>query len=136
LLNYGGSTAKEAEQRMQDRNNPNRLQEAMPPGLSQISHLPSEEGESIDWNYPVEELSDTEDYGHSRKVVSRHYNEVTEALHNSLEKQKLEAELKECLNKFTVHARGLTAVAALAKGNRISMTPANSKKRKTHGTQY
>jgi hypothetical protein len=47
LLNYGGSTAKEAVQRMQDRNNPNRLQEAVPPGLSQISHLPSEDGESI-----------------------------------------------------------------------------------------
>jgi hypothetical protein len=136
LLNYGGSTAKEAVQRMQDRNNPNRLQEAVPPGLSQISHLPSEDGKSIDWNNPVEELSDTKDYGHSRKVVSRHYNEATEAIHNSLDKQKLEAELKECLNEFTVRARGLTTVAASAKGNRISMTPANSKRRKTHGTQY
>jgi hypothetical protein len=136
LLNYAGTTAQEAVQRMQDRNNPNRLQEAVPPGYSQISHLPSQDGDSPDWNYPVEELSDTEDYSHTRKVVSRHYNEATEAIHNSLEKQKLEAELKECLNEFTVRARALTTVASSAKGNRISMTPANSKRRKTHGTQY
>jgi hypothetical protein len=123
LLNYAGSTAKEAVQSMQDRNNPNRLQEAVPPGYSQISHLPSQDVDSLDWNYPVEELSDTKDYGHTRKVVSCHYNEAMEAIYNSLEKQKLEAELKECLNDFTVHARGLTAVAFSAKGNQILMTP-------------
>jgi hypothetical protein len=91
LLNYTGSAAKDAVQRMQDRNNRNRLQEAVPPGYSQISHLPSRDSASLDWQYPVEELSDIKDYGHTRKVVSRHYNEATEAIHNSLEKQNLEA---------------------------------------------
>jgi hypothetical protein len=54
----------------------------------------------------------TEDYGHTRKFVSCHYNEVTEAIHNSLEKQNLEAELKECLNHFTVRAQGLQLVGS------------------------
>jgi hypothetical protein len=65
---------------MKDRNNPTQIQEAVPAGLSQMSHLPSQgdcDSCSQDWMYGVEELSDTEDYSHSRKVISHHYNEVT-----------------------------------------------------------
>jgi hypothetical protein len=41
----------------------------------------------------MKELSDTEDYQDSRKVLSIHNNEVSEAFNNSIEKESLEVEL-------------------------------------------
>jgi hypothetical protein len=96
LLNYDSSTATHTAQSMRGRNNPHQLMQQVPAGLSQLSYLPSEQnGDGNDWNYGIEELSDTEDYGHSRKVLSRHYNDVTEAIHNLDAKEDLENELKE-----------------------------------------
>jgi hypothetical protein len=139
LLNYDSSTAMSAVQVMKDRSNPIQNPVAVPAGLSQISHLPSQtdcDSCSGSWSYGVEELSDTEDYSHSRKVLSRHYNEVTEAINNSHEKEELETELKIFLNNLTVRARGVAAVKSSSKGERVSMLPTSSKRRKTHGTKH
>ena len=139
LLNYDCSTAMSAVQLMKDRNNPNQIPEAVPAGLSQISHLRSQsdcDSFCEDWNYGVEELTDNEDYGDSRKVLSRHYNEVTEAINNSLEKEELEKEMKDFFNKITVRARGVPVVHSSSKGGRVSMLPTSSKRRKTHGTKH
>jgi hypothetical protein len=56
-----------------------------------------------------------EDYSHTRKVLSRHYNEVTGSIKNSLEKEELEAKLEEFLNNITVHVQGLAAVPSSSK---------------------
>jgi hypothetical protein len=78
----------------------------VPAGLSQLSHLPSQEsGDDAEWYYGIEEVSDTEDYGHSRKVLSQYYNDVTEAIHNSNAKEEFEQEVKEFLNQITVRAQ-------------------------------
>jgi hypothetical protein len=114
----------------------------VPAGLSQLSYLPSEQdGDGDDWKYGIEELSDTEDYGHSRKVLSRHYNEVTEAINNLDAKEDLENELEEILNTMTVKARAHTILPSSSKdqssnGQRLSMIPASSKRQKTHGTKH
>jgi hypothetical protein len=127
---------------MRDRNNPHQLMQQVPAGLSQLSYLPSEQnGDGDDWNYGMEELSDTEDYGHSRKVLSRHYNDVTEAIHNLDAKEDPENELKEILNTMTVKARAHAIVPSSSKdqssnGQRLSMIPASSKRQKTHGTKH
>jgi hypothetical protein len=43
----------------------------VPAGVFQLSHLPSQESrDDAEWHYGIEEVSDTEDYGHSRKVLS------------------------------------------------------------------
>jgi hypothetical protein len=80
---------------MRDRNDPHQLMQQVPAGLSQLSHLPTEESgdddNGQDWNFGVEqELSDTEDYSHSRKVLSCHYNDVAEAMHSSHAKEEFE----------------------------------------------
>jgi hypothetical protein len=127
---------------MRDRNNPHQLLQQIPAGLSQLSHLPSQEnGDDDDWNFGIEELSDTEDYGHSRKVLSCHYNDVTEAIHKSSAKEALENELKELLNSMTVRARAHAIIPSSSKdssskGKCLSMIPASSKRRKTHGTKH
>jgi hypothetical protein len=114
----------------------------VPTGLSQLNHLPSQQNRNDDdWNFGIEELSDTEDYGHSRKVLSCHYNDVTEAIHNSNAKEALEKELKEILNTMTVKARAHAIVPSsfkdqTSKGQRLSMIPASSKRQKTHGTKH
>jgi hypothetical protein len=101
---------------MRDRNNPHGLMQLVPVGLSQLSHLPSQEsGDDDDWNYGIEELSDTEDYDHSRKVLSRHYNDMTEAIHNSNAKEEFEKELKEILNSITVRARAQAMIPSSSK---------------------
>jgi hypothetical protein len=51
----------------------------VPAGLSQLGHLPIEENSdhnTQEWNFDVDELSDTEDCSHFRKVLSCHYNDV------------------------------------------------------------
>jgi hypothetical protein len=76
---------------IRDRNNPHQQMQQVPAGLSQLSHLPSQQNrDDDDWNFGIEDLSDTEDYGHSRKFFSRHYNDVTEAIHNSNANEALE----------------------------------------------
>jgi hypothetical protein len=84
----------------------------------------------------MEEFSDTDDYGDSRKVLSRHYNELSEAFNNSKEKETLESEFKIVMNQFTVRARGSAALSSSLVGQRVSMLPASSRKRKTHGVKY
>jgi tryptophan synthase beta subunit len=84
----------------------------------------------------MEEVSDTEDYRDSRRVLSRHYNELSEAFNNSDEKDTLEEEFKEIMNQYIGRARGTALIPSSLKGHRISMTPASSRKRKTHGTQH
>jgi hypothetical protein len=91
LLNYDSSTATHAAESIRDRNNPHQQMQQVPAGLSQLSHLPSQQNrDDDDWNFGIEDLSDTEDYGHSRKFFSRHYNDVTEAIHNSNANEALE----------------------------------------------
>jgi hypothetical protein len=74
LLNYDSSDVITAFQLMKDRNNPTRFQALVPAGLSQVSCLPGEEENESDnldeWNYPLEEMSDAEDYKDSRNVLS------------------------------------------------------------------
>jgi phenylpropionate dioxygenase-like ring-hydroxylating dioxygenase large terminal subunit len=96
-----------------DQNNPNVIQEAVPVGLSQLSHLPNQEetGSSrVDWDgnwkYPIEELSDEEDCDHTRKSLSWEWNESTEAIHNSRMKQSLEDKFRTFLCDITAEARG------------------------------
>jgi hypothetical protein len=84
---------------------------------------------------------DTEDYGHSRKVLSCQYNDVTEAIHNSNAKEEFENELKEILNTMTVRARAHAIVPSSSKdpsskANPLSMIPARSKRQKMHGTKH
>jgi hypothetical protein len=138
ILNYNSFDAMGAVQLMKDRNNPRRLQETVPAGLSQYSHLPEEDdhdNEVDDWHHPMEELTDDEDYRDSRKVLSRHYNELSEAINNSKEKESLEEEFKILMNQFTVRARGSASVPLSHIGQRISMLPASSRKRVTHGVK-
>ena len=140
LANYECATCITALRLMEDRDNPRQMADCVPAGLSQVSHLPSpdewDQSSAPDWNYEVEEQSDTEDYSHSRLVLSRHYNEVTEAINNSLEKEELEAEVKQFLNSMTVRARAIAWVPSSSQGQRVSMLPASSRKRKTHGTKH
>jgi hypothetical protein len=140
LLNYDSSDAIAAEQLMKDRNNPNRFQAPVPAGFSQLSFLPGEEDNEsenlADWTYSTEELSDAEDYQDSRNVLSRHYNEMSEAFNNSKEKETLEKEFMKIMNNFTVRARGTADAPPSSKGHRVSMLPASSRKRKTHGTKH
>jgi hypothetical protein len=75
------------------------------------------------------------------KVLSRHYNNVTEAIHNSDANVALKNELKEILNTMTVKARAHAIVPSSSKdqsskGQRLSMIPANSKRRNTHKTKH
>jgi hypothetical protein len=139
LLNYDGFTAEAAVGLMKDRNNPIQSPVAVPAGLSQISHLRSRtdcDSWSGSWGYDVEDRSNTEDYFHSRNVLSRHYNEVTEAINNSNQKEEFETELKIFLNDITARARGAAAATSSSQGERVSMLPTSSKRRKTHGTKH
>jgi hypothetical protein len=143
LLNYDCADAMTAVQSMKDRNNPNRFQQLVPAGLSQRSHVRDEDEDEEDviqlgdWSYPLEELSDTEDYQDSRHVLSRHHNEMCEAFTNSKEKESLEKEFMKVMNSFTVRARGSAAAPpSSSQGHRVSMLPASSKRRKTHGTAH
>ena len=89
-----------------------------------------------DWLNSIEELSDNEDYRDSRRVLSRHYNELSEAFNNSKEKESLEVEFKEIVNDFIVKACGRVAKPSTSKANCIPMLPASSKHQKIHGTQH
>jgi hypothetical protein len=131
LLNYTSFDAMGAVQLMRDRNNPLHLTQDVPAGLSQLSYLPADDGE---WDYPIEQLSDTDDYNDSRKVLSLHYNDLSEAFTNSKDKESLELEFKDVMNAFIVRARGTAVVPTSSMvGQRVSMLPASSRKRKTHG---
>jgi hypothetical protein len=101
LLNYSSHDAIATMQKIRDRSNPICLPENVPVGLSQMSFLPEDNDNGSDkneWSHPMEELSDTEDYHDSRKVLSRHYNDLSEAFNNSKEKDTLEEEFKEIMN--------------------------------------
>lgn len=139
LLNYDSFDAIAAVQLMQDRNNPREMTESVPAGLSQISHLPDQAGFGVDdgdWEYAMEEVSDAGDYDHSRIVLSRHYNELSEAFNNSKQKESLEVEFMQVMNDFIIKARGSAAIVSTTIGNRVSMLPASSKRKKTHGTSH
>ena len=51
-------------------------------------------------------------------------------------KSELEKELMIVFNKLAAKARGVYDLNMFQKGCRISMLPANSKRRKTHGTKH
>jgi hypothetical protein len=139
LLNYDSYEAISAIQLMKDRTNPVQLSNAVPAGMSQLSHLPTDDNNEYpdhDWTNSIEELSDDEDYRDSRRVLSRHYNELSEAFNNSKMKETLETEFKTIMNEYIVKARGTAAVPSTSQGNRVSMLPASSKRRKTHGTNH
>jgi hypothetical protein len=139
LLNYESYEAISAIQLMKDRSNPVQLPNAVPAGMSQMSHLPPDENNGYpdhDWTNSIEELTDDEDYHDSRRVLSRHYNELSEAFINSRMKETLETEFKVIMNEYIVKARGTAAIPSTSQGNRVSMLPASSKRRKTHGTKH
>ena len=136
LLNYKSYDAIGALQAMRDRNNHRLFNDDVPAGMSQVSFLPGLDDDDNNWSHAMEELSDTEDYRDSRRVLSRHYNELSEAFNNSKAKESLEVEFKTIMNDFIVRARGSAAVPSTSKGNRVSMLPASSKRRKTHGTNH
>jgi hypothetical protein len=142
LLNYDCADAMTALQDMRDRNNPNRFQHLLPAGLSQRSHLPDIDEDGDDdldlnnWTYPIEEISDQEDHPDSRSVLSRHWNEMSEAFTNSKEKESLEREFMGVMNEFMIRARGSAAAPPSSQGQRVSMLPNSSKRRKTHGTSH
>jgi hypothetical protein len=139
ILNYNSFDAMGAVQLMNDRNNPLRLLETIPAGLSQFSHLPDEDdydNEVDDWHHPMEELTDDEDYRDSRQVLSCHYNALSEAINNSKQKESLEEEFKILMNQFTVRARGSASVPSSHVGQIISMLHPSSRKRVTHGVQH
>jgi len=140
LLNYDSYDAIAAVQLLKDRTNPVRLPEAVPVGMSQLSHLPDDNDQDMypndDWLNSIEELSDDEDYRDSRRVLSRHYNELSEAFNNSKMKETLEEEFKVIMNQYIVKARGSAAIPSTSQGTRVSMLPASSNRRKTHGTKH
>ena len=139
LLNYDSYDAIAATQLLRDRLNPVQLPDSIPAGMSQLSHLPDDDNElypADDWLNSIEELTDDEDYRDSRRVLSRHYNELSEAFNNSRRKEALEEEFKVVMNEFTVKARGSAAIPSTSQGTRVSMLPASSRKRKTHGTKH
>jgi hypothetical protein len=105
ILNYNSYDAIGAIQLMKDRYNPFRLLETVPGGLLKLSHLPNQDNndnEADDWLHPMGELSDKEDYQDSRKVLSCHYNKLSEAFNNSKEKECLEEEFRTLMNQFIV----------------------------------
>jgi hypothetical protein len=74
-------------------------------------------------------------------AAASHYNDVTEAIHNLNTKEAFENELKEILNTMTVRARAHDIIPSSSKdpsskGKRLSLIPASSKRRKTHGTKH
>ena len=77
-----------------------------------------------------------EEHQDSRLVLSRHYNEISEAFTNSKEKESLEREFMDVMNEFIVRARGFAAAPPSSQGQRVSMLPESSKRRKTHGTSH
>jgi hypothetical protein len=114
-LNYTRYDAIGAVQLTKDRNNPLRLLENVLAGFSQLSHIPDNEEfdkKVDDWLHPMEELSNTEDYRNSRKVLSCHYNKLSDTFNNSKQKECLEEEFKTLMNQFIVRARGTTAVVS------------------------
>ena len=139
LLNYESYDAIAAVQLLKDRSNPVQLPEDVPAGMSQLSHLPDDDDDHYpvdDWLNSIEELSDDEDYRDSRRVLSRHFNELSEAINNSRMKESLEVQFKVIMNDFIVKARGSAAVPSASQGTRVSMLPASSSRRKTHGTKH
>jgi hypothetical protein len=69
LLNYNSNDVIGAVQLMQDRNNPTRLPDNVPAGLSQLTFLPDQDDDESNtnvWSHLMEELSDMEDYQDSR----------------------------------------------------------------------
>jgi hypothetical protein len=104
-----------------------------------MSCLPVQEAidsEDGNWNYDIEELLDTKDYGYSKIVCSCHYNELSEAFNNSKEKESLEVGFKGIMNDFILKACGFADIPASSQGQRVSMLPPSSRKRKTYGTNY
>ena len=139
LLNYDSYHVIAAVQFLKDRQNPVRLPEAVPAGMSQLSHLPDNDNQLYppdDWLNSIVELSDNEDYHDLRRVLSRHYNELSEAFNNSRMKETLEEEFKVIMNEYIVKARGSAAIPSTSQGTRVSMLPASSNQRKTHGTKH
>jgi hypothetical protein len=51
-------------------------------------------------------------------------------------KEELEAKSRVLLQDLTIQACGTAFVAPSSKGMHLSMLPASSKRRKTHGTQH
>jgi hypothetical protein len=90
MLSYDCSKPVIALQLMIHRKNPNLIQEAVPAGLSQASHLPTqEENDSYggdwdgEWNHLLEDFFEDEDYDHTRNIsLIREWNESTEAIGN------------------------------------------------------
>jgi hypothetical protein len=66
---------------------------------------------------------------------------VTEAIHNSQSKEGIENELNGILNNMSVQARAdantpsSSNIPSSSNGKPVSMLPASSKRRKTHGTK-
>ena len=88
------------------------------------------------WFHSIKDLSNNKDYRDSRRVLSRHYNELSEAFNNSKMKETLETEFKVIMNEYIVKARGMAAIPSTSQGTQVSMMPASSKRRKTHGTKH
>ena len=72
----------------------------------------------------IEELSDNKGYRDSRRVLSQHYNELSEAFNNSKMKETLETEFKVIMNEYIVKAGGSAAI------------PSTSQCSSFHGTKH
>ena len=138
VLNYKDDLSASALRQLQDRSNHAVLGESsiVPAGLSQTSYF-DEDGHSglADFITNTDEF-DQDDKYHSSALLKNAFYDAAEAINNSDSKEKLERELMKVLNKFSTVARGDCEANKKKGGRRMSMFPANSKRKKTHGTKH
>ena len=137
VLNYRDELSAQALRELQDRQNHVGMDgsSGVPPGLSQTSYF-GEDGEGLaDFITNTTEF-DNNDKFHTSEVLKCAFYDTAEAINNSSSKSELEENLLQVFNEFMAKARGNCDANTFQGGHRISMLPANSKRKKTHGTKH
>ena len=137
VLNYKDELSALALRELQDCRNHVGMDGAssVPPGLSQTSYFGEEDEGLAEFITNTTEFDETDKF-HSSEILKSIFYDTTEAINNSNMKSELEKEFMIVFNKFAAKARGVCNSNMFWKGRRISMLPANSKRKKTHGTKH
>jgi hypothetical protein len=123
-----------------DRNLPSRYAaNSIPAGLSQASHLPDDSDEWPDFSIN-DHYEDEDEFDRAGKSVAQEFRSLFFECADAIARSENVAELKHkwhnSLQQILVEARSSVNTGDIPKGSRVSMIPANSRRTKTHGTNY
>ena len=141
VLNYNDVLSTSSLRNLQDKFNRERFGDlgTVPVGLSQLSQLADDScggDDTFGFAMATDDNDDANPDNTSSSVLSSMFYQMAESINNSNSKERYENEAVAFFNDMIAKAGGDCDANKKRRGKRISMFPANSRRKKTHGTKH